>query len=206
MWDCSEFKALDVTARANKVLEIGACGLCLSWAHQRDACDAKVKRPCNAKEGTADCGKLHHKLLHGNTFAQLNAVHITWDDMTDMKFLLHMTYVHFPNKIRGLVFLDDGSTHCLITHRFAKFLGLVGHSVTLYMRVTGKEFEKVETKLYEIEMEDNDGNIYKFPIIGINQITSQALTLTKLTSHPFKRCSLMSLWELWSALWGKWMC
>ena len=84
--------------------------------------------------------------------------------------MLHMIYLYLPNCIRTVLFFDDGSSCSLITHKLAGFLGLKGRNVTQYMEVAGRDFEKHETKLYQLELIDKFGNVYPLSLMGIDKM------------------------------------
>ena len=129
------------------------------------------------------CTKLHSQMLHGTKVAYVNAIgsqvvkrpmageklsshpHLAIGSQVavyqgaeeideEPEVLLHMIYMYFPNYIRTVLFFDDGSSCSLITHKLAGFLGLKGRDVTQYMEVAGHDFEKHETKLYQLELVD----------------------------------------------------
>ena len=58
----------------------------------------------------------------------------------------------FPNFICTVLFFDDGSSCCL--------------------KVAGRDFERHETKLYELELVDNSSNVYPVCLLGIDKIAS----------------------------------
>ena len=82
--------------------------------------------------------------------------------------MVHMIYVQFPNHIRSVMFFDDKSSCSIITHKLAGFLGIKGRKVVWWIEVAGRDFERHETLLYELEL----GNIYPFSLLGIEKIAS----------------------------------
>ena len=57
-------------------------------------------------------------------------------------------------KVPTVIFFDNGSTTSLVTHSWAKRVGLKGVSVTYYLRVVGEEYTKKETNLYTFAIVD----------------------------------------------------
>ena len=86
----------------------------------------------------------------------------------DMKLLLVLiaTLVALTN---AKVFFDNGSSAALVTHAFAKQIGLEGRMVTYWLIVVGHEKVLRETMLYTFQMEDNNGKVHKVEAFGIDQ-------------------------------------
>lgn len=94
------------------------------------------------------------------------------DCVEDPLVLLHMIPMVFPNMLGTTLFFDDGSTCCLITHKFAGFLGLKGVPVTQYIEVAGRDYEVYETSVYKMDLKDNTGQTHKLELIGLEKITT----------------------------------
>ena len=82
-----------------------------------------------------------------------------------------VTYV-WPNKVATTLFFDDGSTVSMITHKLAGFLGLVGTVCTEYIEVAGMTYQPLETKKYKLILKDNQGNVHKLNLLGMERISS----------------------------------
>ena len=65
--------------------------------------------------------------------------------------MLHLVPVQFSRGNSTLVFCDDGATMSIITHSFAKQLGLVGEDITRWMSFASHEPQLYHTKLYTIK-------------------------------------------------------
>ena len=94
------------------------------------------------------------------------------DEDDDNIVLRNMVKVTFPNKIATTLFLDDGSTCSVITHKLAGFLGLKGYPAIQYVEVAGKEFEEIRTKVYLVIVIDREGQKHAMRMIGLDRITS----------------------------------
>ena len=175
---CEKFQKLSPEERAVKVESVGGCAQCTSTQHKRDSCFSQ-QNPCGFKDGSSVCTKLHSQMLHGTKVAYVNAigsqvaVYQGAEEIDEEpEVMLHMIYMNFPNYIRTVLFFDDGSSCSLITHKLAGFLGLKGRHVTQYMEVAGRDFEKHETQLYQMELVDKFGNVYPLSLMGIDKIAS----------------------------------
>ena len=157
---------------------LSGCALCTSTRHRRDKCQSQ-QNPCGFRDGGVVCSKLHSQMFHGAKVAYVNhvgsqvAVYQGAEELDEEpEVMLHMIYFTFTNYIRTVLFFDDGSSCSLITHKLAGFLGLKGRHVTQYMEVAGRDFEKHETKLYQLELVDKFGNVYPLSLMGIDKIAS----------------------------------
>ena len=73
--ECSTFRDLNPTQRANLMEDLGGCVTCLSWTHTNQECSLKEQRNpdsgaasvrCQGSEGTEICGRAHHRILYGS--------------------------------------------------------------------------------------------------------------------------------------------
>ena len=183
LWDCKEFLRMNIMERSAAVVDNKCCAQCLFWSHQQDQCDQKTRFPCDVKEGGQECGRLHHRLLHGTKVVSLNhgVTRLGKENIgreadklpnPDQEVLTYVCYHVFPNKVRGIIFFDDGSSHNLITHKFARILRLKGEPVTQYMQVTGQDFVEHKTMLYSLPLIDNKGEKHIVYCFGLNSLTS----------------------------------
>ena len=62
---------------------------------------------------------------------------------------------------------DDRSSCSIITLELVGFLGIKGREVVQWIEVAGRDFERHETLLYELELTNNWGNIYPISLLGI---------------------------------------
>ena len=70
----------------------------------------------------------------------------------------------------ALVCWDEGSTRCLVTHRFARACGMKSQQVILRLSVVGQKGEAEEGCYYEFELVRNDGTTRKIWAYGIEEI------------------------------------
>ena len=166
--------------RAKKLQSVSGCANCTSWRHSRDNCNQR-KVSCTVKEGSTVCGKMHHSKVHGTNVAYCNHVSIAYSSSVDIQedaeevsspILLHMMEISFQNHINTVLFLDDGSTCSIITHKLAGWLGLKGREVEQWLEVAGKEYECFKTKLYTLRLRDRTGKVHCLSLMGMDKITS----------------------------------
>ena len=69
LFGCEKFKGMNLAEKEEVIIKKKACAKCLSWKHERNACTTKVS---DCKE--ANCGRPHHRLLHGTTNAKILTV------------------------------------------------------------------------------------------------------------------------------------
>ena len=130
--------------RAKKLQSVSGCANCTSWLHSRENCNQR-KVSCSVKEGGTTCGKMHHSKVHGTNVAYCNHVSVAYNhskenhedaEEVSSPVLLHMVEISFPNHINTVLFMDDGSTCSIITHKLAGWLGLKGKEVEQWLEVS----------------------------------------------------------------------
>ena len=181
-FDCPKFKDMAPADRATQIEMAKGCAACTSWKHARDTCNM-TPRPCGVEENGVKCTLLHSRMLHGTRVKYVNVLqHLytppglkklpTWPKMNDYLTLLHMVKIKWSHGIVTTLFMDDGSTTSLITHRLAGFLGLVGVPTVQYMEVMGHDYEEINTLVYKLVLTDRDGKKHKLNLIGIDRIAT----------------------------------
>jgi hypothetical protein len=78
----------------------------------------------------------------------------------------------FTKDINGILFFDDGSSHNLILHSFARKLNLTGKKITQHMELTGITTTIQETILYEMVFKDINDTKHTIYLFGMQSITS----------------------------------
>lgn len=68
---------------------------------------------------------------------------------------------------------DAGSNLTMITHAAAKKLGLKGSEISLSLTKIGNQKERVESKIYNVPLIDNNGKQWLVEAVGFNDITSE---------------------------------
>ena len=167
--DCKQWRELKINKKVQKLKEAKGCAYCTSWYHTSDNCNMKAP-----KCGYNNCTKKHSRWLHDSTdkyVTGVNQVKIDCNHDVTSPTLLHLT-THMFGKTAVTVFLDDGSTGCLITHEQAAELGLRGDEVDEWIQVAGKEPELHKTKIYKVKFPLGDGKTRLIKMIGMDQITS----------------------------------
>ena len=192
---CDTFKAMSPADRAILIEQAEGCALCTDWtgSHTRDKCEenvAKDKRfsTCEVEVGGVQCGKRHHRLLHGTNNKFCNYFAINAVDKNGMRqrepptveemekadtvtALLQVQKIPTTGKAGDCnTFFDSGSNVALVEAEFAKESGWKATEVNLEMQVTGKKAEIFKTRSYWVELINRIGEIeevlaYEMPSI-----------------------------------------
>ena len=194
LYDCPAFMAMSLEERAIKLEVVTGCASCTSWNHSRDKCTL-ASRPCGMREGTDQCQLQHNRAVHGTRVKYVNAfrarfpaedireaeeirevgikqINPIWEQKSNAVVFCNMLQLVWPHKVSTTLFLDDGSTCSIITHKLAGFLGLVGTPTTEFIEVAGRDFEELETMNYKLLLKDNNGDFHRLNLMGIDRITS----------------------------------
>lgn len=89
----------------------------------------------------------------------------------DDTILLHMIPMKV-NNVDAVMFFDDGSTHSMITHNFARKLKANGEMIVQEVETLGMVVEKQTTMLYKVNLLDMDGVEHKVDMVGMDKIAS----------------------------------
>ena len=105
--------------------------------HNLGACARLGDKTCNVK----DCRSRHSWLLHGSEKIEfINTLQIvSGTDGGAAGTLLLFQYVLVNNNQRAFVFFDNGSSASLITHKFAKKIGLQGRPIQIHLITVGNK-------------------------------------------------------------------
>ena len=189
---CPAFTALSVLERAQMVENSRACALCLDWTatHQRTECREKIKgqpyKVCPELVGGVQCGKKHHKLLHGAVNRYTNYVIVnsvsrpvpTADDLARGERAVTLLPVERikvdcdGDVSEATGFWDGGSNLNLVRQEFARRAGWTGHPVSLSIQTTGRNAEEWHTLCYYIPVIEKSGKTHFLMAFEMEQITA----------------------------------
>ena len=172
--NCEVWRKLSENERADKLTSVKGCKNCTSWKHEYKDCQWKdVYKPCEVPDMNGEaCGLKHSIWLHGSNNIQCNVVRTIQQAYNDPRTLLHIVKHVFPNGESTMLFMDNGSTGTFITHKLAQTLRLKRKNRTCWVETAGRDFEEMETCVYDLELNDIHGNIHTIELTGIEKITS----------------------------------
>ncbi|XP_055585033.1 uncharacterized protein LOC129737892 [Uranotaenia lowii] len=139
IYQCEQFKALDIDGRWKAIKERQLCRICLAF-HKRWPC--RSNKDC----GTDGCRSRHHHLLHDpakmsnrNTESQEQVEHHNHHYTTSSSLFRYLPVVLEGNdkRVEIFAFLDDGSTATFLETSVAKELGIRGPEDSLSISWTG---------------------------------------------------------------------
>ena len=183
---CPVFIAMKPAERGRQIEAVGGCPKCTSWKHGQDRCWFRRKPACDVKVAGKACGKPHDQLLHGSgskycqaaslIAAACPAESLGCDHEHDGPVLLEVQtlFVGTPEQdsvTSTNVFFDIGATVTLCTHDWAQRAKLRGSPTTLYLRVVGEDYQKVDTTKYSLCLTDCTGNVHHVTAHGMDLIT-----------------------------------
>ena len=136
--------------RGQPLEKVKGCIHCLSWIHNKDYCNIKIKfTSCQEKENGKNCGMLYNSLIHGCNVpyclvAKVNISKFSEKGIDQSK----ATQIFIQDIPIGTnlarVQWDDGCNKVLIINSFAKKAGLKEIPTKYYMQVVGLERQKVK--------------------------------------------------------------
>ena len=182
VWNCDEFKQLNVEGRWEMAKKKGLCFRCLDDDHVGQYCTRA--RAC----GVNGCSKNHNRLLHkfANTSTQnenigqsgngrssesggttegephIKTLNAHFDPPKKTHVALRTVPVILksgPNRIKVNALLDDGSTKSYINADVAAQLGVQGQTQKIKVNVLNGEIETFETMPVNVGLESLNGQI-----------------------------------------------
>ena len=174
LYDCDVWMNKSAQEKINLLAKHNGCTLCTSWKHSKKDCNATIKT-CRHKTQNGECGEAHNRAFHGLTHAYLNyisvnaCVHV---NSGGALVLMPMQEIIIRNYVKTTIFFDSGSNVSLITHHLAWRLGLRGKPSQTWIRLAAEEPKLLETQLYTLTLQTNDGFQKKIIFIGVENITS----------------------------------
>ena len=86
--------------------------------------------------------------------------------------LLLFQYVLVNNNRRAFVFFDNGSSALLITHHFAKEIGLQGRPIQIHLITVGNKKTSMKSVLYTLTLYDMAMQPHVVQLYGLEEITA----------------------------------
>ena len=194
--DCPKFIAAEMSpeARAHIIEGENACPLCTDRQHNFRRCRRRLRTDvgCKVVANGSVCGLLHHPLLHGSKSAYCFSAAFSGspatasstgereEDVPEMFsnpcLLEIMRSEVFSTRERvagreAIIFTDVGSNCNLVTHRFARMLGLKPMPYSYWLTVVGAESALRRTSIYKLWFGLGDGSMYALWAVGIEEIT-----------------------------------
>ena len=196
IFDCSAYKNASINERWDMIMDYRVCWCCLKQGHRQSSC--YNLRTC----GISGCKKNHHQTLHTTSQSTVNrgqsnppsspspAVRQTPKPNESVASSLTMHAMDGGDAIQVCllqimqvksgdsgevvmnVFWDSGSKVTMITFKKAKQLGLKGERIRINIIKVGADKETIDSKLYTVPMQDNQGNVHHFKAFGISRIST----------------------------------
>ena len=154
--NCEAFKSLNKSERGKVVERHKACRRCLSWSHDASSCTMKVIS-CKEKVNGADCSKDHSKLICGS--GVIYCLSIRSNDSIDESIpsFPQMDDIRLSDGSAARTVYDGGSQRVLINDDFAAEQGLQSTNVVVQLELAANKVEKLDTKIYQLDLYDKDG-------------------------------------------------
>ena len=196
IFDCIVYKNASINERWDMILDFRVCWCCLKQGHRQSSCFNL--RTC----GIGGCKKNHHQTLHANSQSTVNhnpsnpsplpsptASNVPTPNQSVSSSvesyamdggdavnvcLLQIMQVKSGNSGETImnVFWDSGSKVTMITFKKAKQLGLKGEKMKINIIKVGADKETIDSKLYTVPIQDNQGNMHHFKAFGISRIST----------------------------------
>ena len=170
---CQKFGDMSKKQRAEALKRAGGCIRCTAWGHQKSDCKLDLV-DCKETVNGSRCHKDHSKLVCDSGVAYcLAAKSITDQESTAIDVFeetLHYVQDIIVNKgDEARSIWDNGSNRALVNNTFAEENNLKSRKATVTMNVVG-EVKKVETKIYELDLQDMYGRQHSIWGYGIDNI------------------------------------
>ena len=198
LYRCDSFKNLSIKDRAAALEKYGSCPMCTSWTHKKSACKAATKcrnminnNMCGGQHssyvcgsGSAYCGSLRYTCLsssnsdksdssssesssdevsspnNGSVVPDLNAETLLLFQEVDISGAASPAFVCW----------DDGSTRCLVTHKYAEACSMRGQNIVYRLDVVGSKGDPMQGCYYMFDLVQNDGSVRTVWAYGIDKI------------------------------------
>ena len=169
--NCDSFKSLNKVERGKAIEKYRACRRCLSWGHNVDSCTMKVIS-CKERINGNECKKDHSRLICGSGVMYCLSVSTLEDGVDEL-----VPTVPLMDDIRvrdgtARTVYDGGSQRVLIDNQFAKEQNLKSEDVIVNLELAGNKTERLETKIFQLELFDNDGHARSVWGYGCDKIMS----------------------------------
>ena len=159
---CPEWRKLDQDGKGKVVLKNKLCLLCFSPQHIIANCPKKGKwKKCDI----GGCGKWHSRFIQS---ASVPGLVLAANDENQSTWLMLQNIS--INKESGVMMWDSGATVSLVTFNFAKKANLRGSCCEFQITGVRDQTSFIKTKLYEIPLQDNEGNQHVIHAYGIDKI------------------------------------
>ena len=170
LWACEKFTALSLDKRVELVVKEKACASCLSWKHERSACE----KPTTCSEN--GCKGNHNKLLHGSNNPKVFTLTGRQRESCMQMGFLEMFHHTFEDvNIGTTVLTDTGSTISLITAQLASFLHLRGERKWMSMYRACESFPETEMRnVYTVTFTTTEGEKHEVECIEVDYITENS--------------------------------
>ena len=174
---CEKFRRMSLAEKEDIVIKKKACAKCLSWKHERGACTANAP---DCKEN--NCGRPHHKLLHGTTNVKILNVRkvmpLVKNKSSELTLpndegMLEMSHYVFKKVNIGTTLLfDAGATTSLIKAELARHLGLKGKLKWVSILRAGDKEPEVSLRYHYIAtLTTNTGAKYSVQFLEVEHIS-----------------------------------
>ena len=189
---CPAFLKLSSTEKGAVVESSGACPRCLSWLHSKEQECIGKSLPCDRKAADGrKCKRAHHGLLHSseNMYCEASCLKVIAAATRACPVVLLEIEKVTTESMRGkngeaILFYDPGATLSLCSHRWARRHQLTGGKVTIYMRVVGRDYEQLDSVMYEFYVRDRQGKQHLVKAVGLETITEGS---RKVDMAPIKK-------------------
>ena len=167
LWACEKFSGLSLEQRVDLVIKKKACASCLSWKHERSACE----KPRTCSE--SGCKGNHNKLLHGSTNAKVFALTGGEGEGGLEVGMLEMFHHVFEDvNIGTTVLTDGGSNISLMTTELASYLHLRGVRKWMSIYRACESFPETEMRtVYTVTFTTTEGENHEVQCVEVDFIT-----------------------------------
>ena len=196
LWNCQEFKSLNVDDKFAAARTCGACYICLQRGHMASMCQTESRCATNG------CGGKHHTLLHRAARPKFNALETSLQSSGEQEILnrVQSSAVNSRQESRVILpiipvivngkkvnaLLDTGSTQSLITTCLAETLGV--HSVAITCEIdTVNGTTKSSCRSVDVKLSPLSSNIVFLMkgLLTVDRIPAEATTLSAdLSKYP----------------------
>merc|ERR1711867_53141 len=76
--------------------------------------------------------------------------------------------------VSGRALWDTGATICLVTHRWARAVGLRGEQASVFLKVVNHAHEELRSIAYDIPFKNRQGAVRTIKALGVDTISKDA--------------------------------
>lgn len=194
--ECNGFSRMNALDKFRLLRQKGVCFKCLTVAyHTAKTCKSKVK--CGILTNGSRCNADHHPSLH-DMFGSLwrTAPPEAVSNSASREGLLLMIGSVYCRGEHLVTLYDSGSNISLIRTDCAKRLGLHGREVVLDITKVGNQKETVKSHMYDVPLEDLEGNTWCISACGIDEVTAPVKEVNhQLLVQHFPRLAGSHFWR-----------